>query len=65
MVDIVLCVHHLPPRPTSAPKTFDMTLCDNVHSGDAVGSFVYLFYCSESTVGSCWLGLIFGGFRCF
>ena len=34
MVDIVLCVHQLPPRQTSAQKTFVMTLCDNVHSGD-------------------------------
>ena len=39
-VDIVLCVHTLPPRQTSVQKTFDMTLCDYVHSGDAIGSFV-------------------------
>ena len=40
MVDIMLYVHQLPPRQTSAQKTFHMTLCDNVHSGDAIGYFV-------------------------
>ena len=40
VVDIVFCVHLLPPHQTSAHKTFDMTLCDNVHSGYAIGSFV-------------------------
>ena len=38
VVDIVFCVHQLPPHQTSAQKTFDMTLCDNVHSGDAICS---------------------------
>ena len=40
VVDIVLCVHLLPPKQTSAYVTLDMTLFDNVHSGDAIGSFV-------------------------
>ena len=39
-------------------------VCDNEHSGDAIGSYVYSLKCSESTVDSCWLGLPFGGFRC-
>ena len=40
VIDIVFCVLLLPPHQTSACETFDMTLCDNVHSGDAMGSFV-------------------------
>ena len=40
VVDVVFCVHQLQPHQTSAHKTFDMTLCNNVHSGDAIGSFV-------------------------
>ena len=40
VVDIVFCVHLLPPHQTSAHKKLDMTVCDNVHSGDAIGSFV-------------------------
>ena len=38
--DIAFYVHYLPPHQTNAKKTFEMTLRDNVHSGDAIGSFV-------------------------
>ena len=63
-VDIVCYMHSLPPHQFRALRTFNVTLYDSEHSGDAIDSCVYLWLCSESAVGSCWLGLPFGGFRC-
>ena len=39
-VNILFCVHILPIAQTTDSETLDMTLCDSVHSGDAIGSFV-------------------------
>ena len=38
----VFCVHISPPAQTIDHKTFNMTLCDRVHYGGAIGSFVLM-----------------------
>ena len=38
MVDIVLYMYILPPHQLRAFKTINVTLCDNEHSGDAIGT---------------------------
>ena len=40
VVDIVFCRHQLLHHQTSAHETFVMSLCDYVHYGDVIGSFV-------------------------
>ena len=42
-VNVLFCVHILPPAQTTDSETCDMTLCDSVHSGDAIGSFVSIY----------------------
>ena len=40
VVDLLCYMYILPPHQLHAFKTIVVTLCDNEHSGDAIGSYV-------------------------
>ena len=40
MVDILCYMYSLPPHQLRGFETIIVTLCDNEHSGDAIGSYV-------------------------